>query len=571
MFPIRSKGRFSCGIAGRGRPALLGEESGIGSGSENYRFSNCRLGCVQHSVPRMPFESLSARTEIAVPDFPSEWLPLTYLYDPDLPLFPILYFHALDPALAADERPTFKDRVYGFIQYLNLTTTGAVVGVVLNKDLTRPENTKYNAVVERLVRERLGLNERITLPDLKNGLGGPLAPANGVVQELWHQIVAPAFGNALPFGKCWDGVLGLVRFIASWNSDGGRKGELIQTHYFCGAFGERIATGNMINVDFYLLPTFEELQDETNPLNIFPRFGNLARAAATFGMKYCEDVEIDDHKFSAFKLLKAGVGPKLNTESVIALINKETEPSRTALFENYNAFNRGPQRSIISLVMLRDLRRKGWSPETLTPSVCAKMYFRLKNTYQTPKVIQLYSQQCFGSKSALPIDIWVKTFFEWPLGFRLSNESSYSTLFSSSDALGKLERLIWVAAQGRKVHSSACAEILWCIRYGGPEKEMRGANPLACKICQPQIRSVCPAFAAVAGMSVVFNQALPASGFAIDTSGKNNSAPNQRFVRVVGNGIYDEYSPRDRPGGFLAYPQSHKSGTLTVTDFINTY
>lgn len=520
----------------------------------------------------MLFESLSARVEISIPDFPSEWLPLTYLYDPDLPLFPILYFHALDPKLGPNQRPTFKDRVYGFIQYLNLTSNGAVVGVVLNKDLSRPDNQRYKAVVDRLVRERLGLNERITLPDLQDGLSGALAPANAVIRELWHQIVAPAFGNALPFGRCWDGVLGLIRFIASWNSDGGRKGELIQTHYFCAAFGERIATGNMINVDFYLLPTFEELQDEENPLNIFPKFGNLARAAASFGTKYCEDVIIDDHKFSAFRLAKkANVGTKLNTESVIALINKETEPTRTALFENYNAFNRGPQRSIISLLMLRDLRRKGWSPDALSPSVCAKMYFRLKNTYQTPKVIQLFSQQCFGAKSALPIDIWVKTFIRWPLGFRLSNEASYSTLFKSSGVLGKLERLIWVAAQGRKVHSSACAEILWCIRYGGPDKEMRGANPLACKICLPQIRCVCPAFTAIAAMPVRFNKKVTTTAFAIDTSAKNNLSPNQRFVRVEGNGTYDEYSPRDRPSGFSSYPQSHESDPLTVTDFIDTY
>jgi hypothetical protein len=518
----------------------------------------------------MLFESLSVRTEIAIPDFPSEWLPLTNLYDPDLPLFPILYFHALDPLLVENQRPTYKDRVFGFVQYLNVTPAGAVAGVVLNKDLSLPENERYRAEVERLVRERLGVNERITLPDLQEGLGGALAPANGVIQELWHKIVAPAFGNALPFGKCWDGVFGLVRFIASFNSDAGRKGELIQTHYFRSAFGERVATGNTINVDFYLLPTFEELQDETNPLNIFPKFGNLLKAAKSFGKKYCEDVQIEGHTFSGFKMVKADVGSKLKTELIIALMSKETEPARTALFENFNAFNRGPHRSIISLMMLYDLHRKGWSPEALSPSVCAKMYTHLKGTYQTPKVMQLYAQQCFGAKSALPIDNWVRTFIEWPLGFHLSNEASHSELFASSNTLGKLERLIWVAAQGRKVHSSSCAEILWCIRYGGPEKEMRGANPLACKICLPQIRSVCPAFAAVAAMPVRFNR-RSAVGFTIFTSAKNNSAPNQLFLQVEGEGIYDEYSPRDRPGGFLVYPQSHPANPLTVGDFIETY
>jgi hypothetical protein len=519
----------------------------------------------------MPFESLSSRVELHIPDFPPEWLPLISLYDPDLPLFPVLYFHALDPALPSGQRPSLRDRVYGFIQYLNLTPNGAAVGVVLNKDLARPENARYEPLVKDLVRERLGLNQRITISDLKGSLGGALAPANNVVEELWHQIIASAFGNALPFGRCWDGVFGLVRFIASWNSEGGRKGELIQTHYFAAAFGEHIATGNFINVDFYLLPTFEELQDSTNPLNLFPRFGNLVRAAETFGSKYCEDVEFDGLKFSAFKMAKAGVGPKLNTESVIAIINAEPDPSRTALFENYNAFNRGPHRSIISLIMLRDLRRKGWDPGALSPSTCAKMYFALKSTYQTPKVIQLFAQQCFGAKSALPIDIWVKTFLQWPLGFQLSNESSYSALFTSCSVLGKLERVIWVASQGRKVHSSTCAEILWCIRYGGPNKQLRGANPLSCKICLPQIRSACPAYAAIATMQVVFNQPAMTAAFSIETSAKNDTAPNQRFVRVAGDGVYDEYSSRDRPGGFLPYPQSQGMGSLTVGNFVAKY
>lgn len=519
----------------------------------------------------MSFESLSARIELHIPDFPPEWLPLTYLYDPDLPLFPVLYFHALDPALAPGQRPTFRDRVYGFVQYLNLTPNGAVAGIVLNKDLGRRENAHYEPLVRDLVRERLGLNQRITISDLKGCLGGALTPANQVIEELWHQIIAPAFGNALPFGRCWDGVFGLVRYIASWNSDGGRKGELIQTHYFATAFGERIATGNSINVDFYLLPTFEELQDRSNPLSLFPRFSDLVRAAEGFGSKYCDDIEFDGLKFSAFRMARTGVGRKLKTESVLAIIDAERDPTRRALFENYNAFNRGPHRSIISLMMIRDLRRKGWEPSALSPSTCAKMYFELEGSYQTSKVIQLFAQQCFGAKSALPIDIWVETFLNWPLGFKLSNRPSYATLFASCDVLGKLERLIWVASQGRKVHSSRCAEILWCVRYGGPDKQLRGANPLSCKICLPQIRGACPAYAAIADKQVAFNTAAPPAGFSIETSAGNETTANQRFVSVTGDGIYDEYSSRDRPTGYLPYPQNHGSGALTVADFLTGY
>ena len=53
----------------------------------------------------MAFESLSHHYQFNIQNFPSEWLPLTYLYDPDLPLFPIQYFHILDPNLRKGDRP----------------------------------------------------------------------------------------------------------------------------------------------------------------------------------------------------------------------------------------------------------------------------------------------------------------------------------------------------------------------------------------------------------------------------------------------------------------------------------
>jgi hypothetical protein len=97
-------------------------------------------------------------------------------------------------------------------------------------------------------------------------------------------------------------------------------------------------------VDFCLLPTFEELPDSTNPLGLFPKFADLVRGAERFGSKYCDDVEFDGLRFSAFRMAKTGVGTRLNTETLIAMIHAEHDPERTALFENYNAFNRGPPR-----------------------------------------------------------------------------------------------------------------------------------------------------------------------------------------------------------------------------------
>ena len=346
----------------------------------------------------MAFESLSETYEIAIENFPSEWLPLTYLYDPDLPLFPIQYFHILDPKLAKGHRPGERDRLFGFIHHINLHESDLSVTVIINKDVNLAGNAQY---IEPLKQgeSRLGLGDPVTLSDIRSPFSASLANSNKIVEELWYKVIDGSFGKSLPFGKMWDPVYGLVRFIASWNSAGGRKGELIQTHSFLSGFGVKIQTGNNIHVDFYLLPTFEELSDKNNPLNIFPRFADLANASEDFAIKYCETKSSRfRHQFSSFSLSKTNAGSKLKTSVILKIIEDANQKSKRALFDNYSAFDRGPQRSIISLMMFNDLRNQLWNPATFTPAVCGEMYAQLKGTYQTPKVIQLYAQQCFGSK-----------------------------------------------------------------------------------------------------------------------------------------------------------------------------
>lgn len=521
------------------------------------------------------FESLSERYEFDIQDFPSEWLPLTHLYDPDLPLFPLQYFHLLDPDLAVPNRPRHTDRVFGYIHHLNLTQDGLTVSLVLNKDLKLPANLKYKGLVEEEVRARLGLGDRIRLSDIAGKLKGELSDSNSVLTELWYQVVDGSFGKALPFGRMWDGVFGLARFIASWNSDGGRKGELIQTHYFMSAFGERIGTGQGIHADFYLLPTFQELADVTNPLSIFPRFASLVAGADAFADKFCSSRDVaPSSSFSAFEMKSTGVGSKLDTKALLRIINENFSGSqREALFENYNAFNRGPQRSVISLLMIHDLRHQKWDPRALSPEVCGAMYKDLRGTYQTSKVIQLYAQQCFGASCVLPIDNWVETLLRWPFAFsNTPNKTYHDRLFGCSDVWGKIERLVWMASQARKVHSSVASEILWCVRYGGPEKVMRGANPLACKICAVHIRNSCPAYRQIEDSTIVFNGTRAAREFSIETSSENNDLPAQNFVKCTGDDVGDEYSPRDRPQSFSSYPAApHKGERMKVREFISKY
>ena len=111
-------------------------------------------------------------------------------------------------------------------------------------------------------------------------------------------------------------------------------------------------------------------------------------------------------------------------------------------------------------MMLDDIRKGRLNPAVLTPVQCGSIYDGLwaTSTYQSPKVIEIYAQQSFGNTSAMPIDTWIATFLRWPLTVQptVKVTNLYQYIFSNSQNLGKVERLLWVAGQARKVHSSAC-------------------------------------------------------------------------------------------------------------------
>lgn len=524
----------------------------------------------------MPFESISHTHEFSASDFSDRWIPLTHLYDADLPLFPLLYFHVLDPRIPPSVRPGETDRAFGFVHKLSWGASGLSITLACNKRLGDVSNNSLKEAVENDVRGRLGLGSPVELSDINNMLVDKLSDGNALFREIWYKIADRAYGKRLPFGRMWDGTLGLIRFIASWFSEG-RNGELIQTHYFASDFGERISTSADFNADFYLLPTYAELRDASNPLSLFPRFKLIVDAAIHFTTKYCDTRSVSaNNKFSGFQLSRVGGGKKLSTDHIMKIIGEAPLRLQDVMYRCYGAFNRGPQRSIIAFMMISDLRTGKWNPENISIEECALIYTALKRSYQSPKVIHLYTQQCFGNEHVLPIDIWVETFLEHPFRFRPSSLKTYhEELFKCSNKWGKIERLIWLASQGRKVHSSVCSDILWCIRFGGPDKQMRGANPLSCKICREVVRDACPAYAAIKDKYVSFNGdksggVLPE--FNISTEKGNNHDPSQRIIKAEGDNSFDEYSVRDCPDSFPKYPISGHDGTpLMVRDFINQY
>lgn len=81
----------------------------------------------------MPFESLSHRHTVSIGDFPSQWLPFIHLYDADLIMFPLQYFHILSPDLKAGQSPGTDDRVFGYIERTRFVDSRA-------RALTFPQN-----------------------------------------------------------------------------------------------------------------------------------------------------------------------------------------------------------------------------------------------------------------------------------------------------------------------------------------------------------------------------------------------------------------------------------------------
>lgn len=518
----------------------------------------------------MPFDSLAHRVRIELADLPFRWLPLIQLYDADLPLFPICYFHThVDPGT----RPTQEERAFGYLERLDIADDNTASAVVVaNKNLGGGD-AAYRTPVVGAIRDRLGLNDAVVRNDVITCFQPPYGAANAVLTEIWERVI-PSYGGRLPFGKIWDEVLGLSRFVASFYSQSGRKGELIQTHYFASQFGERIqSAGGLANVDFFLLPSFTELSDAGNPLTHFPRFARLVELAAEFVNRYCSQITVEGITLSRFHNTAGG---RFDTPKLLALISGLPPALQPSAFECFNAFNKGPQRTVLFLMMLADLRASRLRPRDISAVQFAALQDGLGNTYQSPKVLQIFAQQAFGNPAAIPLDTWVKTFLSYPLQVARIDAASYTGLFQNATNLGKVERLIWVTAQARKVHSSACNDALWCLKKS-TETTARGANPLTCTVCLPAIRNQCPAFAHIRDSVVCFNRPV-ATGetFSVQTSGGNITTPNQRFVRCQGStafgSVVDDYTPQDKPDGFAPFPNHPTTqDTMTVGDFVARY
>src|ERR1700722_12176694 len=118
----------------------------------------------------MPFEALAYGIALQFDDVPPQWAPLVFPFDPDLPLFPLLYFHVLANDLG-DHRPAREDRAFGYIRsvLIDLNTRVLTAQIICNKDLNlEPHAARFMESVRTEVSHRLGLSDRVLIGDIEN-------------------------------------------------------------------------------------------------------------------------------------------------------------------------------------------------------------------------------------------------------------------------------------------------------------------------------------------------------------------------------------------------------------------
>jgi hypothetical protein len=354
------------------------------------------------------------------------------------------------------------------------------------------------------------------------------------------------------------------------------------------------SSANVPTVEFRLLPTWEELTDPGNPLTLFPKFQDLVLASTELcQLTFFQAFEVSNWSYTGMKQRKGRLDTKFYRQSLVA---KVSDHYRTALGECFNAFNKGPDRTLMFLMFLNDVRqinavtpipsgssKPRLNPAKLSASDAAEVALTLTHR-QSKKVVSIYAQQAHGNPHCLPIDTWIAAFLAFPLNVARydakqgsyagdkANLAAIQEFVSSANHLGKVEPLLWTTAQARKIHSAICDDALWCIKESAKFKA-RGANPLSCKACLLAIRQACPAYAQIAASEVTFN--AKGGDFRLKTSASDNKTTGQTFETCTSaSGIVDEDTVHDFSTAFrVSYPHpSHKGGTpMRVRDFIAMY
>lgn len=413
--------------------------------------------------------NLEHEIKIIIKDIPIPWIPKIELYYPDLPQFPIIYIHTFDNngnrivacpvAVSYEIKQDTCDAEFLLLSNIN-------------------QQSNNIGIVQTELEERLGFSNKITKNDIISCCNGN-NDYEQILSDIWSYVES-SYGSALPYGKYYEELFSIIRFVSAWQPKTGRQSEMRMLYNFMSIFGEEAILPEKWNhLELYVIPNITDIKN--NSFNEFPKFNVLDSVTRKLFTKYFKvPVTIDNITF--YSMRNAW---KKNKDSFINLVSTPlydegifSEAEKQCAERLVDAFNRHPWRAsyFISAYINIDKDYSSWSKNFF--NTFYNNGSKLKG--YSEKVIACFLQQGFLNTEAIPIDTWIKTFYEYPLGIEDS-----STFFNTFSNIGKLERMIWLASQSNKTNMKNFFNILWCQRYGiNGNTELRGVNPISCYSCR---------------------------------------------------------------------------------------
>ena len=411
---------------------------------------------------------LKQKTEIIINGIPVQWIPKIELYYPDLPQFPIMYIHTLinNNRLVACPVSVSYDIIQDkcnakFLVLTNLEPTSEVVDQIKNE-----------------IENRIGFSNPINKQTVIDCCKGQ-SEFIDLFSDLW-QYIEKSYGTSIPYGQFYDEMFSIPRFIAAWAPKTGRQSEMRMLYNFMSNFGKKVSLPHdWSHLEYYIIPLYTEVINKD--YSDFPKFEKLYLAMKKlFELEFSNSITIDDVTFKVLPKAwdKNKEGFIENVSSKYYSNDQLTADDKYYLEKLVDAFNRHPWRAayfISAFMNIENIDYKTWSKNFFT-----NFYIKGEKLIgYSQKSIACFLQQGFAKEEFIPIDTWIKSFYNFPLGIRIK-----SKFFNSFDMLGKLERVIWLASQSNKTNMKNFFDILWCQRYGTiGNGKLRGVNPLACSLC----------------------------------------------------------------------------------------
>ncbi len=515
--------------------------------------------------------------DIVVKDIPVQWIPKIEIYYPDLPQFPIMYIH----------KNVDEGRLIAFpvAVSFNISAQSCTAAFHVLSSLKVTETIRDTIRTE--IEERIGLSDKI-IKEVVLKCCRESDKYKNFFSDLW-QYISASYGNSIPYGRFYEEVYSIVRFVSAWQPKTGRQSEMRMLYNFMSIFGDEVKLPSEWNhLECYVIPHLEDVKSRN--FGEFSKFENLDSAMRkTFEHEFTNTATISNEEFKTQR--KAW---KQDKDSFINLVSRTlyeikvlNEDERNCIERLVDAFNRHSWRAayFISSYMSIDKGYESWTKEFFM-----EFYARggeLKG--YSEKVIACFLQQGFKKEEIIPIDIWIKSFYWYPLGISTNEE-----FYEKFDLMGKLERVIWLASQANKTNMKAFFNLLWCQRYGTTGNgRLRGINPIACSECA--LKRTCVGLGNLRGEKVLLlndeskyslqdNSELSINDNSIDLSDISyicvleNKVPKKVFVKLYQKKLKREYwGLIDEFSGYIM-KEKHKltddlltKGIVTMGEFTEFY